>query len=63
MKAWINDKAFTFTEGETVLAAAKRLGVFIPTLCAYLPLDHTPGTCRLCLVEIKTEQGKQIVCA
>ena len=63
MKAWINDKEFTFTEGETVLAAAKRLGVFIPTLCAYLPLDHTPGTCRLCLVEIKTEQGKQIVCA
>ncbi len=63
MKAWINNKEFTFEAGETVLAAAKRLGVFIPTLCAYLPLDHTPGTCRLCLVEIKTEAGTQIVCA
>ena len=51
MKAFINGREFTFTEGETILKAAKRLGIFIPTLCAYLPLEHTPGTCRLCLVE------------
>ena len=63
MKAWINDKEFTFNDGETVLAAAKRLGVFIPTLCAYLPIDHTPGTCRLCLVEVTDGSSSQIVCA
>lgn len=43
MKAWINDKEFEFQEGETILHAAKRLGIFIPTLCAYLPLNHTPA--------------------
>ena len=52
MKAWINDIEIEFTEGETVLQAASRMGIFIPTLCAFLPLDHTPGTCRMCLVEI-----------
>lgn len=52
MKAYINDKPIEFTQGETVLQAARRLGIFIPTLCAHLPLDHTPGTCRVCLVEI-----------
>ena len=62
MKARINDKEFEFEQGETILHAAKRLGIFIPTLCAYLPLDHTPGTCRVCLVEVDDENGRgQIV--
>ena len=61
MKAFINGREFTFTEGETILKAAKRLGIFIPTLCAYLPLEHTPGTCRLCLVETEVDGKKQIV--
>lgn len=61
MKAFINGREFTFTKGETILKAAKRLGIFIPTLCAYLPLEHTPGTCRLCLVETEVDGKKQIV--
>ncbi len=64
MKAWINDREFEFQNGETILHAAKRLGIFIPTLCAYLPLDHTPGTCRVCLVEVTDDHGRgQIVTA
>lgn len=64
MKAWINDKEFEFEQGETILHAAKRLGIFIPTLCAYLPLNHTPGTCRVCLVEVTDDRGRgQIVTA
>ena len=66
MKAWINDVEIEFTEGETVLQAATRVGIFIPTLCAFLPLDHTPGTCRMCLVEISPGadgSDKQIVTA
>ena len=64
MKAWINNKEFEFQEGETILHAAKRLGIFIPTLCAYLPLNHTPGTCRVCLVEVTDDRGRgQIVTA
>ena len=57
MKAWINDTEIEFKQGETVLQAAKRVGIFIPTLCAYLPLDHTPGTCRVCLVEIESDRN------
>ena len=38
MKAWINDTEIEFKQGETLLQAAKRVGIFIPTLCAYLPL-------------------------
>lgn len=58
MKARINETEIEFTQGETVLAAARRVGIFIPTLCAYLPLDHTPGTCRVCLVEVCGPQGE-----
>ncbi|MCF0253930.1 MAG: (2Fe-2S)-binding protein, partial [Duodenibacillus sp.] len=52
MKAWINGREVEFTSGETILSAARRAGVYIPTLCAFLPLDHKPGTCRMCLVEV-----------
>lgn len=48
MNAWINNRPVTFEEGETILQVAKRLGIFIPTLCALLPLDHTPGTPAAC---------------
>ena len=65
MKAYINDKEIEFSAGETVLQAARRVGIFIPTLCAYMPLDHTPGTCRVCLVEMTKagETEKRIVTA
>ena len=36
MKAWINDKEFEFQEGETILHAAKRLGISRTTLWRYL---------------------------
>ena len=38
--------------GETLLDAARRHGIFIPTLCN-LPGLKPVGACRLCLVEIK----------
>lgn len=66
MKAWINNKEVEFEEGESILRAAKKAGIYIPTLCAFLPLDHTPGTCRMCLVEIEDPQaegGMRIVTA
>lgn len=50
--AWFNAKPVEFTGEPTILEVAKAHNIFIPTLCAYLPLDHAPGTCRMCLVEI-----------
>ena len=51
MKAYINGNPCEFEEGESILQVAQRNGVFIPTLCNFTPLDHKPGTCRVCVVE------------
>ncbi|MDR1275911.1 MAG: [FeFe] hydrogenase, group A [Candidatus Accumulibacter sp.] len=53
MKARINDKEVHFEPNQTILEAARANGIFIPTLCEYHDLDHTPGTCRVCLVEVR----------
>ena len=53
MKAYINNKEVTFNADETILETAKRHGHFIPTLCEMADLGHIPGTCRVCLVEIR----------
>ena len=50
-QAWINDREIEICEGETILQAARRLGVEIPTLC-YTPGLAPEGGCRLCLVEV-----------
>ena len=63
MKATINNIAVEFNDGDTILAAARRAGIFIPTLCALLPIDHTPGTCRVCLVEVRKGETSEIVTA
>ena len=39
--------------GTTILQAAKKLGIKIPTLCAYEELDHHPGACRVCVTEVE----------
>ncbi len=61
MKAYINNKEIDFQQGETILQAAKRNGQFIPTLCAFQPLDHLPGTCRVCLVEVHRASGENLM--
>ena len=53
MKAQINGKEFSFEANETILDVARRNGVFIPTLCELHDIDHAPGTCRICLVEVR----------
>ena len=37
---------------ETILACARRHGLYIPSLCELNDIDHAPGTCRVCLVEV-----------
>jgi len=48
----INGQQIEAPEGSTVLSAAKRAGIEIPTLCAHKEL--TPfGGCRLCIVDVQ----------
>ncbi len=51
--ATINGKPVTFRSHETILHCARRHGFYIPTLCELDDIDHTPGTCRVCLVEAR----------
>lgn len=46
-------------EGETVLQAAKKAGIRIPTLC-YLEGLSPRGACRLCLVEVRNWGGRLV---
>ncbi len=53
----INGKACTGFPNETILSCSRRHSLYIPTLCELSVIDHTPGTCRVCLVDI-LETGK-----
>lgn len=58
MKAFINGREVAFEANETILDVARRSDVFIPTLCELNDIDHAPGTCRVCLVEVDTGEGE-----
>jgi ferredoxin hydrogenase gamma subunit len=49
----INGHAVTAEPNETILHCARRYGIYVPTLCEMDDIDHTPGSCRVCVVEIK----------
>ena len=63
MQAYINGRACEFEPGETILEAARRGGFFVPTLCHFAPLEHKPGTCRVCLVGVEDERGARMATA
>jgi len=48
----IDGKVVSVEEGTTILEAARQAGVHIPTLCAHKELNHFPGACRVCVVEV-----------
>lgn len=48
----INGQACTAFPNETILSCARRHDIYVPTLCELDDIDHTPGTCRVCVVEI-----------
>ena len=58
----INNKIYQVDAGQTILEVAKENNLKIPTLCYHPDLTPT-GNCRLCLVEIISDKGSQIVTA
>jgi len=48
-------------EGATILDAAKKAGIYIPTLCYREDLKPM-GVCRLCVVEVKGAKNLQAAC-
>ncbi|MHC4478597.1 MAG: FAD-dependent oxidoreductase [Planctomycetota bacterium] len=55
----IDDKKVEVEAGSTVLQAAEKLGIHIPTLCHHRSLAPY-GACRLCLVELTGSRGSII---
>jgi len=56
----LNNKKTAVSPGETILAAARREGIRIPTLCFHEALAPY-GACRLCIVEVEAGGKKEIV--
>lgn len=57
----INGIDVTVPSGTTILEAAKKVNIDIPTLC-YLKDINEIGACRMCLVEVKGARALQASC-
>lgn len=57
----INGKPCTAEDGSTIMEAARRNGIHIPSLC-YLENVHQYGTCRICVVEVEGMKNLQASC-
>jgi len=54
VKLTIDDKVVEAEEGSTILDAAKKVGIYIPTVCYHEALSPG-GSCRVCSVEVITD--------
>ncbi len=57
----IDGQSVTAKQGDTVLQAAEKAGIRIPTLCAHPALEPY-GACRLCVVKIEGVRGNPTSC-
>ena len=51
IKLTINGKTVEIEDGATIMEAAAKAGIKIPSLC-HLKDVHTYGSCRICVVEV-----------
>ncbi len=58
----IDGKQVSVEEGSTILKAAEKLGIEIPTFCYHDKLEAV-GACRMCLVEVEKNWKLQVACA
>ena len=58
----VDDRSVKCSPGDTLLDAARRLDIEVPTLCQDDRLDPM-GSCRMCLVEIEGERRLQPSCS
>src|SRR6516162_5577892 len=57
-KVTVDGRTVEAAAGQTVLEAARALGITIPALCSHEDLSPV-GACRLCLVEVEGLPGRQ----
>jgi NADH-quinone oxidoreductase subunit G len=63
----INDKPVSIEAGATILEAAKKIDVYIPTLCHLdlhdLKMVNKVGSCRVCMVEVQGRKNLVPACS
>jgi len=57
----INNKKVSAMEGDTIMEAARKNNIIIPSLC-YLEGVHQAGSCRICVVEVEGAKTLQASC-
>ncbi len=62
IKLQINSQLSEVTEGTSILDAARKMGIRIPTLC-FLENLEGKGACRVCMVEVKGAKNVVASCA
>ena len=67
VKLTIDNKQVEVPEGTTIYKAAKKVGVEIPVLCYMdlgdLKIEHKPGGCRVCVVEVEGRRNLAPSCS
>ncbi len=67
IKLKIDGREVEVEKGTTILHAAKKLGVEIPTLCYMelhdMDIENKPGGCRICSVEVEGRRNLAPACA
>jgi NADH-quinone oxidoreductase subunit G len=61
VKITINGLEINADKNDTILKAARKNGVYIPTLC-YLSKCEPISSCRLCVVEAENQEGLILAC-
>lgn len=63
----INNRNVEVENGSTILEAAKKIGINIPTLCHMHMIDgksrNCKGSCRVCIVEVEGKKALQASCS
>ena len=57
----INGRSVQVEEGTTILEAAKKVNIDIPTLCFLKDINEI-GDCRMCVVEVEGRRGFATSC-
>ena len=57
----IDNIQLTVKEGTTILEAAKKINIDIPTLCFLKDINEV-GECRMCVVEVEGRRGFATSC-
>lgn len=67
IKVTIDNKEIAVPRGTTILEAARKVGVNIPTLCHLkledMNIENRPGGCRVCVVEVAGRRNLAPSCA